>query len=366
MKVGEMSSNASRWIGQPRTKYSMAPQLPVRITGTGFCLPDQIVTNQDLEQRGYDHEWIVQRTGIHSRHIAPAEQATSDLAYGAGLACLEKAGVAAQDVDLVMVATCTPDHIAPSVSCIVQDRLGCTKAAAFDVNAACSGFMYAYITACQYVASGSFQNVLVIGADVLSRMIDPEDQKTFPLFGDGAAAVLLQPGGRRVVGSNGRKSIVSLDGNPGVIGFQLGAEGSLGQSLLFPVGGSREPVTHEALDQRRQYLQMDGRTVFKWAVQLIPQVVTRLLHRCEFDIEDVSLFILHQANTRILTAAMEGLNVQPDRVWSNVQRYGNTCAASVPLALAEAAQAGKIKPGDHIVMCGFGAGLTWGTALVRW
>lgn len=365
-KVGEMALNAFRRIGQPRPQHVAAPQLPARVAGTSFYLPDNLVTNQDLERQGFDNQWIVQRTGIRSRHLALAHQSTSDLATGAAIACLANAGVAAEELDLILVATCTPDHIAPSVSCLVQQNLGCDGAAAFDLNAACSGFMYGYITACQFVASGSYKNVLVIGADVLSRCVDPADRKTYPLFGDGAAAVLLQPSGHSVVGVNGRSSQVALDGNSGVLGFQLGAEGSLGQSLLFPAGGSREPITQQSLSQGDHFLKMDGRTVFKWAVQLIPQVINRLLHRCEFPIEDVSMFVLHQANTRILDAAMDGLQVSPDRIWSNVQKYGNTCAASVPLVLAEAQQAGRIQPGDHIVMCGFGAGLTWGTALVRW
>lgn len=361
-----MASSARQWIGKPKPTFQNAPQLAIRCAGTGYSLADDRVTNEDLEKLGYDDQWIVQRTGIRSRHVAPPHQATSDLACEAGRICLENAGVSVDEVDLIMVATCTPDHIAPSVSCLVQDRLGCQNAAAFDVNAACSGFMYAYITASQYVSSGSFSNVLVIGADVLSRVINPEDRKTFPLFGDGAAAVLLQPSGSRVVGTNGYSNVVPMEGDPGVIGFQLGAEGGLGQSLLFPAGGSREPLTHEGLDQGRQFLNMDGRTVFKWAVQMIPKVITQLLHRSQFDINDVSLFVLHQANTRILDAAMESLGVEADRVWCNVQKYGNTCAASVPLVLAEACEAGKIKSGDHIVLCGFGAGLTWGTALVRW
>lgn len=362
-----MASSAHQWIGQqPKQVYDAAPQLAVSCAGTGFCLADNIVTNEDLEKLGYDDQWIVQRTGIRSRHVAPEHQSTSDLAYGAAANCLENSGIAPEDVDLIMVATCTPDHIAPSVSCIIQDRLGCHNAAAFDVNAACSGFMYAYITASQYVASGSFSNVLVIGADVLSRVINPADQKTFPLFGDGAAAMLLQPAGSRVVGASGYSNVVPMQGDSGILGFQLGAEGGLGKSLLFPAGGSREPITHEGLDAGRQFLNMDGRTVFKWAVQMIPQVITQLLNRSDFDIKDVSLFVLHQANTRILDAAMQSLGVESERVWSNVQKYGNTCAASVPLVLAEAAEAGKIKKGDHVVMCGFGAGLTWGTALVRW
>lgn len=361
-----MASSARQRIGKPQPVFDSAPQMAVRCAGTGYCLAENRVTNEDLEKLGYDDQWIVQRTGIRSRHVAPPHQATSDLAYEAGLRCLQSAGVAPEDVDLIMVATCTPDHIAPSVSCLIQDRMGCDQAAAFDVNAACSGFMYAYITAAQYVASGSFSNVLVIGADVLSRVINPEDRKTFPLFGDGAAALLLQPSGSRVVSASGHSASVPMDGDPGIIGFQLGAEGGLGQSLLFPAGGSREPLTHDSLDQGRHFLSMDGRTVFKWAVQMIPKVITQLLNRYQFDIDQVSLFVLHQANTRILDAAMESLDVSPDRVYSNVQTYGNTCAASVPLVLAEAQEAGKIKRGDHVVLCGFGAGLTWGTALVRW
>lgn len=366
-----MASIARRRNGQNRAHMQTAPSLPVQVAATSLFLPEQIVPNAELTQEGVDHQWIVQRTGIHERRIAPAEQSTSDLAFGAGQKCLEDAGVSPEEVDLILVATCTPDHIAPSTSCLVQERLGSINAAAFDVNAACSGFMYAYITGSQYVASGCFENVLVIGADVLSRTMNPKDRSTFPLFGDGAGAVLLQPakpktGATGVVGTDGNIRPIAAESSPGILGFQLGANGAMGGALLFPAGGSRQPINHDILDQGAQYLQMDGRTVFKWAVKKVPELINRLLNKLDFPIEDVSLFVLHQANTRILDAAMQSLGVEEDRVWSNVSRYGNTCAASVPLVLAEASQAGKIKSGDHVVMCGFGAGLTWGTALIRW
>jgi len=362
----KMSATAPRWHGKTGPRKDHVPQLPVRVVGGSYYLPEQVVTNHDLAARGFDHDWIVQRTGIHQRHLAAADQSTSDLATQAGRDCLQSVGLAPDDVDLIVVATCTPDHIAPSVACLVQDRLGCHRAAAFDVNAACSGFMYAYLTACQYVASGCYENVLVIGADVLSRVIDPNDIKTFPLFGDGASALLLQPSSRSVISADGHRSRVARGGDAGVMGFELGAEGRLGQSLIFPAGGSRQPLTHQALDSGLQYLHMDGRTVFKWAVQLIPQVVQPLLQRCQVSIEEVTLFALHQANTRIIDAAMESLQIPKDKVWSNVGRYGNTCSASVPLVLVEAERAGRLQRGDYVVMCGFGAGLTWGTALVRW
>ncbi len=361
-----MSANASRRIGQPRARIAMVPQLAVQVAGGGFSLPDNIVTNEDLAALGCDSQWIVQRTGILQRHIAAAEQSTSDLAAAAAQACLHDSGVAADEVDLIVVATCTPDHIAPSVSCLVQEQLGCHKAAAFDVNAACSGFMYGYLTAAQFVGNGCYRNVLVIGADVLSKFIDPTDIKTFPLFGDGAAALLLQPSGHGVVTAAGHSNRVPRENDPGVLGFQLGAEGSLGKSLLFPAGGSRQPITHQVLEAGAQYLQMDGRAVFKWAVQWIPQVINRLLLQCGMQTNDIDLFVLHQANSRIIDAAMEGLGIPPEKIWTNLQRYGNTCAASIPIALIEARDAGLLKPGANVLTCGFGAGLTWGAAILKW
>jgi len=308
----------------------------------------------------------VQRTGIHQRRIARPEQSTSDLAAEAGLRCLAAAGLESEAVDLILVATCTPDHIAPSVSCLVQERLGCQRAAAFDLNAACSGFMYAYLTAAQFVATGCYRNVLVIGADVLSRFIDPQDIKTVPLFGDGAAALLLQPSGRSVISAEGYRTPVPSAGDAGILGFQLGADGSLGQSLLFPAGGSRQPITQAILEEGSHYLQMDGRTVFKWAVQTIPQLISRLLLQCQLETQDIDLFVLHQANSRIIEAAMEGLGIPAEKVWTNLDRYGNTCAASIPLALVEAEAAGVLKSGQTALLCGFGAGLTWGAAIVKW
>ncbi|MBL8853907.1 MAG: ketoacyl-ACP synthase III [Planctomycetaceae bacterium] len=342
------------------------PQLAVRVAAGDFYVPDRVVTNEDLSALGCDSDWIVQRTGIRQRRMAQPHESTSDLAAEAGQRCLAAAGVPGEAVDLIIVATCTPDHVAPSVSCLVQERIGCHWAAAFDINAACSGFMYAYLTAAQFVAMGSYQNVLVIGADVLSRYVDPKDSKTYPLFGDGAAALLLQPSGRAVVSSAGHRVPVAQAGDAGVMGFQLGAEGSLGHSLLFPAGGSRQPLTPEILAAGGQYLQMDGRTVFKWAVQWIPQVVAQLLRQCQLETTDIDLFVLHQANSRIIEAAMASLNIPAEKIWTNLDRYGNTCAASIPVALIEAERAGALKPGQHVLLCGFGAGLTWGAAVVRW
>lgn len=361
-----MAANSPRRVTGTATDRALVPQLGVRVAGTSCFLPQNIVTNGDLAALGCDDQWIVQRTGIHERRIALPEQATSDLAAGAGLACLEAAGVAASEVDLILVATCTPDHIAPSVSCLVQERLGCNHAAAFDLNAACSGFMYGYITAAQFVATGVYRNVLLIGADVLSKFIDPKDVKTFPLFGDGAAAMLLQPSGRRVVTREGHSQSVPMSGDAGILGFELGAEGSLGRSLLFPAGGTRQPISPEVLAAGGQYLQMDGRTVFKWAVGWIPQVINRVLHRIGLTTSDIDLFVLHQANSRIIDAAMEGLQIGPEKVWTNLAKYGNTCAASIPLALHEAEASATLGSGRTVLMCGFGAGLTWGTAVVRW
>jgi len=239
--------------------------LGVRVFASGFCAPPKIVRNEDLALLGYDSEWIVQRTGIlERRHVAPG-QATSDLAVEAGRDCLARADVRPEEIDLILVATMTPDHYTPSTACLVQAKLGCT-AGAVDMNAACSGFLYALITACQFVKTGSYQRVLVIGAETMSMIADPEDKKTYPLFGDGAAALLLGPDPNP-----------NEDQSSGLLGFRLASVGELGDSLVVPGGGSRQPASLEMIHQRNQFLKMDGRTVFKWAVRLIPEMVREML-----------------------------------------------------------------------------------------
>lgn len=322
----------------------------VRIIGCGSYVPGTVVTNSQLEgEYGFEPGWIEQRTGILERRYAAPDEATSDLCVEAARRAMVDAGIRSDEVDLVVVATFTPDHFCPSTACLVQDRLN-LDAPAFDIQAACSGFVYALVTAAQFVATGNSRNALVIGADVNSRIVDPKDQRTAPLFGDGAGAVVLSKGDR----------------DQGLVCYQTGADGSGGPLLECPVGGTRRPASPHAIAAGEHFLRMDGRNVFKWAVRALTDTVDLVLRTSNTSPEDVRLFILHQANIRILHAAAEALQVPTDKLWCNLQRFGNTSAGSIPLALDEAYRTGRISRGDLIVFSGFGAGLTWGTSLFRW
>jgi 3-oxoacyl-[acyl-carrier-protein] synthase III len=248
-----------------------------------------------------------------------------------------------------VIATFTPDHICPSTACLVQHRLG-LEVPAFDVSAACSGFMYALSTASQFIATGNAKTALVIGGDTNSRFMNPLDQRVFPLFGDGAGAVIVRRGEPR----------------QGLVRYQLGADGAGAPLLVVPAGGTRQPASVETLQAGRQYVSMDGRSVFKWAVRVLSDTVALVLEEAGLTVQDVSLYLLHQANIRIIDAAVQQLGIPSEKVFNNIHRYGNTSGGSIPIALDEAFRAGRIKPGDTLLMCGFGAGLTWGTALFRW
>ena len=322
----------------------------VQVLASGSYVPDLVVTNEDLQSRhGFDPEWIKQRTGILERRHARPEQATSDLCIEAAQRAIAAGGVNPADIDLVVVGTFTPDFAFPSTACLVQDRLG-LDAPAFDLQAACSGVMYAFVTAAQFVASGNSKLALVIGGDCNSRIINPQDQRTAPLFGDGAGAVLLAAGSPQ----------------QGLIAYQMGADGAGGVLLDRKSGGSRRPPTHADIDAGLQYLQMDGRNVFKWAVRVVTETTALVLQKAGLSVHDVSLYVLHQANIRIIDKVVEHLGIPEDKIFNNVHKYGNTSAGSVPIALHEAFQAGRIQRGDTILLSGFGAGLTWGTALLRW
>ena len=323
----------------------------VRVVATGSYAPEQIVTNEDLAVLGCDSEWIVRRTGILQRRRAADDQATSDLCYEAAVRCLAEAKVGIDQVDLIIVATITPDHPTPSTACHLQRRLG-ALAPAMDINAACAGFMYALTTAAQFVATGNSRCALVVGADLMSRTINPDDKKTYPLFGDGAGAALLAP--------------ESAEGNAGILSYQLGSEGCGGEMLCIPAGGTRKALDAEALSAGDQYLNMDGRNVFKWAVRVFDESAKDVVQHAGLSMDDLKLIILHQANQRIIDSAVSDLHVDRERVFVNLDRYGNTSAASIPLALDEAVQGGLIKRGDHLLLSGFGAGLAWGTAVLRW
>ncbi|MDA0834940.1 MAG: ketoacyl-ACP synthase III [Planctomycetota bacterium] len=322
----------------------------VQIVSCGSYVPNNVVTNEDLQREyGFDPDWIVQRTGIRERRHAPKDQATSDLCVEAARKAIRAARVDPADIDMLVVGTFTPDFQCPSTACLVQEKLG-INAPAFDVVAACSGFMYALVTAAQYVATGNSELALVIAGDCNSRIVNPNDQRTAPLFGDGAGAVLLARG----------------EPHQGLLCYQMGADGSGGSLLDRPSGGSRNPIQAVDLEAGNHFLHMDGRNVFKWAVRVVADTIDLMLAKTGLDVHDISLYLLHQANFRIIDAAIDQLAIPRDKVALNLDRYGNTSGGSIPLILDEAFQAGKIHRGDILLMSGFGAGLTWGTALFRW
>jgi 3-oxoacyl-[acyl-carrier-protein] synthase III len=325
-------------------------QLPgVQIVGTGSYVPDVVVRNEDLAKYGCDPEWIVQRTGIRERRHAPPGVSTSDLAVAAARRAIEKSGISVADIDLIVLGTFTPDLLIPSTATQVQHKLG-ARCAAFDVSAACAGFAYSLITGSQFVATGCSKLALIIGADCNSRIVEPQDHKTYPLFGDGAGAVLVTRG----------------ESNQGLISFVLGADGAGEELLCMKAGGSRNPTSAETIQRGEHYMRMDGRPVFKWAVRLIAQSIRDVLAGAGLTTADVDLVLLHQANIRIIDAAAEELGFERSKVVANLEKYGNTSAGSIPLALDEAIEQGRVKRGDNILICGFGAGLAWGTALWRW
>lgn len=321
------------------------------IVGSGVGIPETVLTNYDLEQRiDTSDEWIVTRTGIRERRIAPPHIATSDLAAQAAIQALQNAGKSPQDVDLIVVATATPDMPWPSTACLVQAKIGASRAAAFDLNAVCSGFVYALWMAALAVETGAYRCVLVIGADILSRQVNWEDRSTCVLFGDGAGAVVLAP----------------VEEPYGVLSGVLGADGTGAPLLNVPAGGTREPLSPEVIARKRHTIQMRGREVFKFAVTIMGEVSVQALEKAGLPAEEVALFIPHQANIRIIQSAAERLNLSMERVFMNVDRYGNTSAASIPIAIYEAWAQGRLNKGDVVVVVGFGAGLTWGACVIRW
>jgi 3-oxoacyl-[acyl-carrier-protein] synthase-3 len=322
----------------------------VRVIGTGHYVPETVISNDQLFHRfGFDSEWIVKRTGIHERRHALPHQATSDLCYEAAIRCLDNASVRGEDIDLLVLATFTPDMSFPSTACLVQDRLR-LNCAAIEIEAACAGFLYALITGAAYIVSGASDKALIIGGDCNSRVLNPTDIKTYPLFGDGAGAVVLTRGASE----------------QGILAFSLGADGGGGDLLSRPACGSRMPATPELLGKGLQYMHMDGRAVFRWAVGILCDTIQDVLRSAHFEANDVDVYVPHQANIRIINAAIDVLHIPRSRVFNNLDRYGNTSAGSVPLALSEAVTEGRLKEGDLAVLSGFGAGLAWGTALMRW
>jgi len=322
------------------------------ILGIGACIPERILTNAELEQMvDTSEEWIRSRTGITERRIAEREQATSDLASVAAERALADAGTEPGEVDLVIVATNTPDMFFPATACLVQDRIGVKKkAGAFDLAAGCTGFVHALAVGSQFIAAGTCRRVLVIGAEIMSRVINWEDRRTCVLFGDGAGAVVLGP----------------VPSGSGILAFKLYSDGSGGPNLLIPAGGSRCPASMETLDRKLHYLQMNGREVFKFAVRVMGEAAEEVIAEAGLEKPDIDFFIPHQANIRIIEPAAKRIGIPMEKVLVNVDRYGNTSTASIPLALEEAVRSCRINNGDHVVMVGFGAGLTWGAVVVKW
>lgn len=321
--------------------------LGFRLRGIGSEVPDNVVTNADLMHLGCDPEWIVERSGIHERRHASLETASSDLAISAAQKACAQSGVDSKSIDLLILGTFTPDTCLPSTACIVQEALD-LDAPAMDVTAACAGFAYGLITAAQFLASGASRFALVVGVDTNSRVANPADIKTWPLFGDGAGAVLLEATGKE---------------NEGLLSHSLGSDGRGADLLVCPMSGSRQPVTPEGAARGDQFMQMEGRAVFKWAIRLVEENVRQVVERAELSFEDVDLFILHQANARILEGVRSALSIPKDKMFMNLDRYGNTSSGSIPLALDEAWCAGRVGPGSTIVICGFGGGLAWGSAV---
>lgn len=322
-----------------------------QITGWGMYVPPKVMSNEDLVAEGLDtsDEWITSRTGIKQRHVVSPGEATSDLALRSARQALKVANVSPRDIDLIIVATSTPDHILPSTASIVQDKLGAIKAGALDLNAACSGFVYALIMATGQIEAGRCKRALVIGADVLSVYVDWKDRSTCVLFGDGAGAIVLQAGDE-----------------PGVLSSSMGSDGSGANLLIVQSGGSRTPYSQKGRNAGGQYLAMNGSQVFRFATQIMGKNAEEVIETSGLHSEDIDLFIPHQANLRIIDSAAKRLKLSPEKVFTNVDAYGNTSAASIPMAICEAIAQGRINQGNHIVLTSFGAGLAWASAVVRW
>ena len=332
------------------SQYPIRRLMGVAIAATGADVPSNIVTNEQLRDVcGVDPEWIVQRTGIRERRHAPPGEATSDLATRAARQCLDRAGLRPADVDLLIVGTFTPDLLCPTAACLVQENLG-LRCGAFDLQAACAGFMYSLVTGMQFVAAGTSKRCLVVGADCNSRILNPADSKVYPLFGDGAGAVLLVPGGP----------------DQGLQAYSLGADGAGVGVLNRPMGGTRTPYEAAGAARGEHFLFMDGKPVFKWAIRLVEENIREVAQAAAVELSAIRRFLLHQANERILDGVADALKLDRTRFVKQLDRYGNTSAASIPLALDECLQQDRIRRGDSILMSGFGAGLSWGTGVWRW
>src|SRR5579871_1898581 len=345
-----MSAATSKKFKNPRANYDFKGRT-CSISGVGSYVPERIVTNADLEKMvETSDEWITSRTGIKARRVAAVDEFTSDLAAKAALRAMKKAGVKPEQIDLIIVATITPDMPFPSTGCLVQQKIGAYRAAAFDIEAACSGFIFALEIGQQFIMSRSYNTVLVIGAEKLSSIVDWTDRNTCVLFGDGAGAAILQ----------------NRPNAHGLLTACMGSDGQKADLLSMPAGGSRCPASAASVAAGLHYLRMDGKETFKNAVQAMFNAAQEVLRRCELDISQIKCVIPHQANRRIIDAVSERIGATPEQVFVNLDKYGNTSAASVAIALDEAVAQGKITRGDLVLLVVFGAGLTWGAAVIEW
>ena len=321
------------------------------IVGWGMSVPKRVMTNDDWARLvDTSDEWIVSRTGIRQRHFVGEYDSTMTLALEAGRQALDVAQLSPAQLDLIIVASVTPEYAFPATACLVQDRLGAVNAAAFDLSAGCSGFIYGLSMAADYIRAGSGRHALVIGAETLTRIMDWSDRNTCVLFGDGAGAVVVS--GSEMPG--------------GILSSVLGADGSGGDLLILPGGGSKNPTSHETVDKKLHYLRMNGREVFRFAARTMDKAARLACQKANIALEDIELLVPHQANDRIIQSAAKALNLPESKVYINLERYGNTSAASVPIALCEAIQKGRVRRNDHVVLVGFGAGLTWGAMVIQW
>ncbi len=322
----------------------------IGIIGLGCYVPSKVLTNKDLEGMvDTSDEWISTRTGIRERRLAAANESTSVLALNAARQALKKSGLKAEELDLILVATISPDMPFPATACLLQDALGAKNAACLDVSAACAGFVYGIVMAQQFLLSGAYKNALVIGAEKLSSLTDWKDRNTCVLFGDGAGAAVLAP----------------VD-KGGILASYLGSDGSMADLLMVPAGGSRQPASRETVDQRLHFIKMRGNEVFKLAVKIMSDAACKALKKCKLEVEDIDCFIPHQANMRILDAVARKMKLPREKIFFNVAHYGNMSSASTAVALCEAYEAGRIKPGDIVVLDAFGAGLVWGACVIEW
>lgn len=323
------------------------------IIGWGKYLPGKPITNSELATRNgldLDDDWIRARTGIHTRHFAGERESSSTMAFQAAQAALEVADVDPNDLDLIIVGTNTPDHLFPSTACLVQNALGASHAGAFDLVAGCPAFLYALITADRFIRSGTYKYILVIGVECVSRIMDPTDKSTAPFFGDGAGAVVL----------------AARDEPGGILGFTLGADGSGGDLLILPAGGSRLPLSQEVLDKKLHYGRMDGGAVYRFGLKVMYQAALEATRQAGLRLQDIDLFIPHQSNARLIQQTSQSLHLPAEKVFINVDKYANTSSAALPIALCDAMAEGRLQPGNRVLLVTFGAGLTWAGAVLQW